>query len=413
MKLISIRIVLAIFILPTLTHCVSHNEKRIVVWNQMQPSERIVLDKHLAIFSKNHPEWEFKQLYYETEELRTNFQIAALGGSGPALVHGPSDNIGPMVELGVLQPLEELFDQEYLDSFITEPYSPLTYLNGHLWQIGDQIGNHLCLVYNKDLLPNPPKTMSELIKVGLELTKDTDGDGKTDTYGLVWNYIEPYFYFPFFTGYGGVIFDENNLPVLNSDASIKAMQLIADLRNVHKIIPLECNYDIANSMFKEGRAAMIINGPWSWGTYQNAGLNFGLAKIPMIDETGLWPSPMVAPRGYSMNPNLTEDQQKIAIDLVKYLTSPEVTLEFAERINTIPARKEAYFSDAVQNNPILQASIEQLKVGTLLPVITEMRVVWDGMRPGYQRIFEGKATPKDAADEMQKNTVKRIRDLRK
>ena len=47
------------------------------------------------------------------------------------------------------------------------------------------------------------------------------------------------------------------------------MLFIKSLRDEHKIIPKECDYEIANAMFKTGRAAMIINGDWSWGDYKN------------------------------------------------------------------------------------------------------------------------------------------------
>ena len=38
------------------------------------------------------------------------------------------------------------------------------------------------------------------------------------------------------------------------------------------------------SMFKTGKAAMIINGDWSWGDY-NGIIDFGIARIPKVSET--------------------------------------------------------------------------------------------------------------------------------
>ena len=59
-----------------------------------------------------------------------------------------------------------------------------------------------------------------------------------------------------------------------------------------------------------------------------------------------------------------------------------------------------------------QAAIDQLLVGKPMPVITELRWVWDAMRPGYQGIFNGKYTPKQAAIEMQNLAEKLIRENR-
>ncbi|MBN1560029.1 extracellular solute-binding protein, partial [candidate division KSB1 bacterium] len=338
--------------------------------------------------------------------------ISCLGGSGPALLRGANDNIGPMAELGVIKPLDEFFTQAELDSFVTEPLAANTYFQDKLYQIADRIGNHLCLVYNKALIAEPPQTMSQLIKVGKELTKDYNGDGKPDQYALVWNYTEPFFAVPFIGGYGGWIMDEAFRPTLNTDAVVRAAQFIYDLAQVHQIIPKECDYEIANALFKDGLAAMIINGSWSWGTYMENGIDIGLARIPLVDETGLWPSPAVQPMGYSLNINLEGDKLEVAIKLLKFLTRTDMQLTFTRLSGAIPARKDAFASPLVQENEIVRMSLQQLLVGKVTPPVTELRWIWDAMRPGYQAIFTGRQTPAQAARGMQELAEKLIRENR-
>lgn len=410
-----------LFILVVLLFgCANEREKVITVWTQMNPGERNVLREMLEKFATEHPDgkeltakgYKFRELFYETEPIRTNFMIAALGGSGPELVYGPSDMVGPFVKLGVIQPLENLFEPAFLDSFITKPIPANTFLEGHLYQIGDQIGNHLCLVYNKDLIPTPPKTMNELIEWGKTFTKDINGDGKPDQYALVWNYTEPYFFVPFLGGYGGIIMNENAEPQLNSEATVKAAQLIKDLRDKHRIIPQECDYNTANTLFKEGRAAMIINGPWAWAGYREAKINFGVARIPMIDETGYYPTPMISPRGYSINVNTKGKKLEATCKLLKFLCSPEVMLEYTKRSGSIPSRVEAYRDPILEEDEILRGSFEQLSVGVAMPVVSEMRVIWDSMRPAYQAVINGSKSPSDAAKEMQDLAVKLIKEMK-
>ena len=288
-----------IFIFFITINCSQDRAKMIMVWHSMRPLGTKILQQKLDKFSQKYPGWKFSQLSYEPETARTNFIISAMGGSGPALFWGASDNIGPLVELNVIKSLESFVNQTFLDSFITKPIPANTWFQDHLYQIADRVGNHLCLVYNKAIIKNPPKTISELRKLGKQIVKDLDGDGKPDRYVLAWNYTEPYFAVPFIAGYGGSILDKDNNPTLNTEATIKAEQLIYDLANKDKIIPIECDYEISNALFLDGYAAMIINGPWSWGTYIENGINIGITRIPMIDETGLWSSPMVSPLGYS------------------------------------------------------------------------------------------------------------------
>jgi len=391
-------------------------KKQIVIWTTLRPVERELLQQKLDQFARRYPDYTFQQLYYQPEELRPNFIISSLAGKGPELVHVPSDFIGPFVELEVVQPLEPFFSQAFLDSFITEPFPANTWFKGHLYQIADRVGNHLCLVYNKDIVPEPPKTISELIEMGKQIARDEDGDGIPDRYALAWNYIEPYFVIPFIGGYGGWILDENNRPTLNTPAVIKAARLIQDLRNKYRIIPKESDYETANALFRDGRTAMIINGPWSWGTYLKDGIRLGIARIPKIDETGLWPTPLVSPMGYMLNANATGKKRRIAIELIRYLTSTEVELEFARRFLLVPSRKDA-LEKALKDpelgqNELYLASIDQMKVGRLMPVVTEMRWIWDAMRPAYQGIFTGKYSPEEAAREMQRLAEKLIEESR-
>ncbi len=390
--------------------CSRRAERRIMVWHSLRPLEREILREALQQFRRNHPGWQFAELFYAPETARTNYIISALGGSGPELFWGANDNIGPFVELGVIRPLEDLFQPVFLDSFLTQPLQANTWMNDHLYQIADRVGNHLCLVYNKKLVQQPPRTMKELIRFGEQFK--ARHRGKVNYYPLVWNYTEPFFVVPFIGGYGGWIIDDNNQPTLDTEAVVKASQLIWELANVYKIIPAECDYEIANALFKDGYAAMIINGSWSWGTYIENGIDIGIARIPMIDETGLWPTPAVSPLGYSLNINLKGEKLQIATALLHYLTSCEVQLRFAEISGAIPSRLDAFNSPLVKENPIISASLDQLLVGRIMPPVTEMRWIWDAMRPSYQGIFTGKVTPQQAAKEMQRLALKLIKENR-
>jgi maltose-binding protein MalE len=389
------------------TSCGEKKDK-IMVWSSLRPVEQDILDSLLHDFGQDYPDYEFTQLFYSTEEARINFIIAALAGKGPDLIHGASDNVGPLADLELIHPLETLFEKDYLNSFLLEPFPANTIYKEHIYQIADRIGNHLCLVYNKDLIDKPPATMNELITMGQSLTADDDGDGRTDRYALAWNYTEPFFAVPFIGGYGGWIVDDANNPTLNTEATKKAAGLIYDLVNKHHIIPKECDYEIANALFKDKLSAMIINGPWSWGTYLANNMNIGIARIPKIDETGLWPTPVVSPMGYSININITGDRLETVTKLVTYLTSIEVQLHFSKMTGSIPSRTVAYNDPVLKENELLDQAIDQMMVGKLMPVVTKMRWIWDAMRPGYQGIFTGQVTPEQAAVEMQQRAERLI-----
>ncbi len=411
-KSLKITLLFVFITLFFLMYCARDREKMIIVWHSMRPLGTQILQEKLDQFSKRYPGWRLSQLFYEPETARTNYIISAMGGSGPSLFWGANDNIGPFVELRVIKPLEELFGSSFLDSFITKPIPANTYFEDHLYQIADRVGNHLCLVYNKSIIKNPPQTINQLIEIGKRIQKLNQGNQDKVRYALAWNYTEPYFAVPFIAGYGGSILNQDNQPALNTKATVNAAQLIYDLANKHEIIPIECDYEISNALFLDGYSAMIINGPWSWGTYMENGIDIGITRIPKINETGLWPAPMVSPMGYSLNVNLEGNKLAIAVELLKFLTSPEVEMEFTKALGTIPSRITAYNNPFVNNNEIIRSSIYQMEVGQLMPVVTELRWIWDAMRPSYQSIFTGRMKPEQAAKEMQQLAEKLIKENR-
>lgn len=385
-----------------------NDPNRIVIWHQMRIDERVILEEHLKKYMDLHPDIKVEALYKETETLRSGYIIAAIAGQGPDLVYGPSDQIGPFQVMDIILPLEDLFPQEYLNKFNPKA---LTYYKGHLYQIADKLGNHLALVYNKNLIKKPPDTDEELINIGKEITIDKNGDRQPDVYGLVWNYTEPFFYIPFYTGFGGWVLNDKNEPTLDNEANINGLKFIQDLRDKYKIIPREADYNIADMLFKEGKAGMIINGDWSWASYQKAGINIGVAPLPKIISTGLYCAPMISPKGYSINTNVSKGKLTKIIDLLYFLLDIEQQHKIAVELNVIPTRKEVFEYNDVKSNEILKNSLVQIERGKPMPVVPELRAIWDAMKPNYQAVLNGEKSPEKAAKDMQWLAVKKINEM--
>jgi len=394
----------------TLDGCGSGRDHRIrlTIWHQDRIDIRVILQRQLERFMKLHPEVRVEQLFKETEELRSGFIIAALAGQGPEIVYGPSDQVGPFEIMKIILPLEDVFPKEWLGQY--DPRG-LTWYKGHLYQVADKLGNHLTLVYNKKLVPIPPTTEEELIRIGKALTADTNGDGKTDRYGLTWNYTEPFFFIPFMTGFGGWIMDDAGNPTLNNRGTIDGLKFIKRLRDEEKIIPNEADYNVADILFKDGNAGMIINGDWSWAGYQNAGLDIGVAPLPRITSTGLWCAPMVSPKGFSLNANISEEKKAWALELIRFLMSAENQEESTRELYTMPTHMQVQQSDFAQQNDIVRNSRIQIDRGRSLPVVPELRAIWDAMRPSYQAVLAGTMTPEHAAEEMQLLALRRIKEM--
>lgn len=376
----------------------------ITIWEQMDPKEVERFQKHLQAYMTAHPDIKIEESHFNTEDLRSQFQNAANAGGGPDLVYGPSDQVGPFSVLKIISPLEPLVPADLLPKFHPGAFDTL---DGHIWALPDQIGNHLVLVYNKDLVPEPPADFGALIAEARKQTADDDGDGTPDRFGIAFDTNEPFWLVPFISGYGGWVMDAANEPTLGTPAVVQALRLMAALKNEYKVMPRECNYQLMDTLFKEKKVAFIINGPWSWQSYIDAGLNIGLAPIPRFPETGRMPAPMAAAKGYSVNVNVPPDRKGAVVNLLLYLTSPDVEADFADLL-ILPSRLEALDSPEVMRNPLLAASRAAYDAGRRMPVVPEMRAIWDAMRPIQQAVMNGTIAPDAAATQMQRDAKVKI-----
>jgi len=384
---------------------------QVVIWEQMDPVEQGLLERHIEEFRAAHPmyaDFTMTHVHYKPEDVRTQYQTAAMAFGGPNLVYGPSDQTGPFSIMGLIAPIDEIFTAEELSRF--DP-SGLPTLGGHVWGLPDQVGNHLTLVANLEWVDRIPDNTDAWLAQLRDLTVDTDGDGKPDRYGLVFNMAEPFWLVPWLGGFGGWVMDDAGEPTLDSQAMTAALEFLLALKQAG-VVPRECDYPLADTLFKEGRAAYVINGPWSWQGYREAGRDIRLAPLPRVSSTGLWPSPMTAAKCYSVNRYLDPDARACTLDLLRWLTGPEAQADLAREMGVLPADLAVRQRPELVADELMAASRAQIDKGRLMPIVPEMRAIWDVMRPSYQSVLNGELSPDDAPRRMQEQAVAAIAEMR-
>ena len=326
------------------------------------------------------------------DELREDFQTASLAGDVPDLLWTVSNHLGPFLTADLIMPLDDVVD--------TSRFADTLSVNGKAWSVPMSKGNHLMLLYNKDLITTPPTTTDELIAMGQELTSG-------ENYGLVYNQTEPFWLVPWLGGFNGKVFAADGVtPTLDTKEMTETLQFVSDLKNKYKIVPQECDYNAADTLFKEGKAAMIINGDWSLGDYEKLfGDKLGVTRIPMVSSTKTWPKPYTAGIYFMVPKDISEAHTKAVAKLINYFTSKEVQYEQVNDFNRFPGTKEAYDAPKISDNEILKGSAYQLQAGTPMPTVLEMRAVWDGIKPELAQVLAGNETPEEAVVLMQESAV--------
>jgi arabinogalactan oligomer/maltooligosaccharide transport system substrate-binding protein len=379
----------------------------IAFWEQDDANLQKVFDELIAEFEKQNPNIKVKRSHFETEDLRKNFTSASLGTTGPDIVLGPNDNLGVFVPGNLIQPLEDIMGADFFSKFDPKALEAAKFA-GKQYMLPDRNGNELILAYNKKLVPQAPKTFEELIEISKKLQAE-----KKVQYGLVFNEVEPFFTIPFLGAFGGKVFDdvnsENPKPTLNTE-EVKNWMIFIKKLHTDKVIPKEADYDVANNLFKEGKAAFIINGPWGFGDYSKAGIDFGIAPIPTVN--GKYPAPYSAVKGYCVSAGVTDPDKKAAVKkFLEFVNTKDSQLKLAEQHKQLPTNLEALQDPKVTQDPLILAQKEQLDKCVPMPIITQMRAIWDAIKPVQQEVFAGKTKPEDAPAKMQQKAEEGIKAL--
>ena len=366
-------------------------------WEQDDPSAQVVMDQLIAEFEKANPNVKVERSHFETEDLRKNFAAAAIGSEGPDVVFGPNDNLGVFVPGGFIYSMEKVYGKAYIINKFDANALQASMYEGEIFLLPDRNGNELCLIYNKKLIPNAPKTMEELIAT----TKKLQAEKKVD-YGLAFNTVEPFFTVPFLGAFDTFVMDnpsseKNAKPTLDNPGIGKMFAYLKGLMD-DKIAPRGVDYGAAEGLFKEGKVACLINGPWSFAGYVDAGMSIGITRIPSVG--GKYPTSWTAVKGYCISANTKN--LDLAKKFVDFMTSADAQIKLVPAHNQIPTVPAAMTAPVVTNNVLLAAQTEAVKYGVAMPIVPQMRACWDALKAVQADVFSNMIKPEEAPAKAQK-----------
>ena len=86
--------------------------------------------------------------------------------------------------------------------------------------------------------------------------------------------------------------------------------------------------------------------------------------------------------------------------------------EVSRELSALPSRRDVAAWPMIASDPVLRASWSQLEKGRPMPVVPEMRVIWDVLRPAYQQVLAGTMDPEEAGPWMQDQALRKIEEMR-
>ena len=322
----------------------------------------------------------------DLSELRNQMLLGA-EGNGPDVAIIPHDNLGQLVENGVVEPVD-LGDKagEYLPTSV----EGFTY-DGQLYGVPLAVEN-IGFFYNTELVPTPPATWDELRQLGADLVASGDADTAVAFPDLTYNA------YPLYTSYGGYIFGRDASGAytaddigMTNDGMVAAMTFVEGLAD-EGLIDQNVDWEAAHVQFETGRTPFILTGPWALGRFQDAGVPYAIGSFPAATAGGEAGAPFLGVQGLIVNANSDK------VLLAQAFASEKIATEDSmQRIFEAEPRPSAWASVFEQaDDPDTQALNAAGTAAEPMPSLPAMGFVWDAWVDAGTLTITDELTPAEA-----------------
>jgi arabinogalactan oligomer/maltooligosaccharide transport system substrate-binding protein len=364
----------------------------LVIWHAYRAAEKAAFEKVVEMFEKSPAAkgTKLSTLAIPYDAYADKISAAVPRGKGPDVFIYAQDRLGGWIEAGkTVEPIDFFLDKPTRERLLPGMIDAMTYKGG---VYGLPINYKMpTLIYNKDLVKAPPKTAGEMVKLAKGLTNAQSG-----RYGLAYWYTNFYFHSALMNAFGGAVFDKDGKLTLNSPATVASLNQMMAWYKKDAILPTEPSEALIASMFNEGKAAMVINGPWFVGDIDKK-INFGLAPLPLLEAAKGPLRPWMTIEGAYVAASSTK--KDLAYEFVRFLTGEEAGLVLAVEGRQLHTNKAIYANPKVGGDPVLKAFRDQLETSVPMPNRPEMTMVWSPATTAMNKIVKGNASVEAALKE--------------
>ena len=333
---------------------------RIVLWHSWAEADGDALAALLSAFQAEHPNLAVDTLFVGYNDLPQSYADAVLSGGGPDLILAAGWWVDDMVAARIVQPLDELVAPPALASFWPATLEHFR-RDGQLYALPTHF-ELVSLFANRALIGDAPAPSTTNDLLALAQQNPQRGSGLyASLYHLYWG----------LPAYGAQLFDAEGRVILDQQEG--ASQFLGWLIAMNQTpgVFVDSDYGMLLDRFKKGEFAFFVDGPWAIDDLR-AALGENLSVLPLPAGPGGAGRPWLSADGVFLNPNSPPDQQRRALALARFLTSPAAGQTLAQVARRLPANLSA----GVGDDPLLQGFMQQAAAAESMPGIPEMQNVW-------------------------------------
>lgn len=405
----------AIFIIQKWTYNELTGHTTIRFWNGFTGPDGRTMIKLVKRFNAENPDYQVLMQRMDWSTYYNKLFIAGMGERAPHVFIIHTDALVRFVGADFVRPLDDLINSA--NGVDTND------IDANVWEATERDGKHyglpldihlLGMFYNRDLFikagivddqgnPLPPTNKEEFLSAAKKLTKDTDGDGRSDEWGFVFSNFTSNVY-TIMNQFGGTFFDDNySKSTINNPANVDALQFCVDLINKYKVAPTPEDIDSWIG-FLQGKVGMVFSGIYMLGDLsRQKNLDFGAAPIPLLGtQNAVW----AGSHNLCLRSNLSDEELEGSWLFLKFLS--ENSLDWAEG-GQVPIRKSLRDTDRFRAMTAQSEFGKQIPYAVYMPPITFASEFGREYNFAIEKALRGRTTPQDALDMASKNLDKVIK----
>ncbi|MFH1077555.1 MAG: maltose ABC transporter substrate-binding protein [Pseudomonadota bacterium] len=329
---------------------------------------------------------EFTKLYgvpitYEPvnhTDASARIAVAGPAKTGADVFCAVNDHVGKLVAAGLVYE-NDLSDPSLFMASAIKACS----IDGKLYGYPTAIETS-ALIYNTDLVTTPPETWGDVLAFDEQFT-----DLANKKYGFL---LEPnnfYFQYAFLSGNGGYTFGKNGTDPndigLNNAGSVAGVDLIRSFQAITPLISGDITYDMRETLFREGKLAMHLNGPWAIQGYKDAKVPYAVMPLPLL-ANGEHPISFSGVRALYVSSYT--DFPNAAKLFAMYCTSRDALLKRYLSISQLPPRLDLLDDPLITIDKDALAFLQQAQYSESMPSIPEMAAVWAQTNPYISGLWD-------------------------
>lgn len=351
----------------------TYNEKIVELWNAKYPGVALTVEN------------------VGTTDARQKNELDGPTGLGADVFVMAHDGVAVSAQAGTILEIDKLSD-DIRSAFVQNAVDAVSY-EGKTFAFPLSMKT-IVMFYNKDLVDMPVDTWAEMKAFAKEFN-----DPAKNKFACLWQAVEPYYAHGFLGGYGYDLFgpehnDPNQLGWDTKEAA-EGLAFYKTLRDdVYPVASADATWDAMNTMFSSGAAPYVITGPWSIADFTNAGVNFGIAPLPKMDN-GIRPKTLstvdtVCVSAFTKYP-------VASMLLAQFIaTDPDCLKLLYETKNELSASIEGQKLDFYVNDPFMSSIAVAVNDALPQPYIPEMANVWSPYQKAVIAVWDNLQTPEDA-----------------